>query len=513
MSNSPNLALPYIAANQAQKHVTHNDAIAMIDGIMQLSVVSRGLNAPPVTFVDGNRFLIGAAPTNDWLNQPGQIAFRNAGLWQFLNPRKGWVIWIEAESILLVFDGNNWVAPPVPQIMQNMTLLGVNATADSTNKFSVNSSAALFNNIGNGMQIKLNKNAVTDTASFLYQTGFSGRAELGTTGDDAFHFKVSADGATWKEALVIDPATGLVRTIADPTTALGLATKQYVDATASGAAAGGTSGQIQYKNGTTFGGLTLSGDATVNTTSGVMTIASAAVSNAKLASMASATIKGNNSGAVASAIDLTAAQVKTLLAIVAADVSGLGALATAASVSLTTQATGTLQAAQEPAHTGDVTNTAGSLALTIAASAVTNAKLATMAANSFKLNNTASIAAPIDATATQAKALLAITTADVSGLGALATAASVSLTTQATGTMQAAQEPAHTGDVTNTAGSLALAIATGVVTNAKLATMPALTFKANNTAAVAAPSDLTTNQMQVALNLYGQLAARHLFMN
>jgi hypothetical protein len=45
----------------------------------------------------------------------------------------------------------------------------------------------------------------------------------------------------------------------------------------------------------------------------------------------------------------------------------------------TTSLSGALQAAQEPAHTGDVTNTAGSLALSIAAGAVTNAKLANAA--------------------------------------------------------------------------------------------------------------------------------------
>ena len=56
---------------------------------------------------------------------------------------------------------------------------------------------------------------------------------------------------------------------------------------------------------------------------------------------------------------MTLAALKTVLAISNADVSGLGALATASSVNLSTQATGTLQAAQEPAHTGDVTNTAG----------------------------------------------------------------------------------------------------------------------------------------------------------
>ena len=605
MPNSPNLALPYIAANQAQKHVPHNDALAMIDGIMQLSIVSRGLNAPPITFVDGNRFLVGAAPTAEWLGQAGLIAFRNAGLWQFLTPRKGWALWVEAESVYLIFDGVNWVAPPVPQIMQNMTLLGVNATADATNKLSVGSSAVLFNNIGNGVQLKVNKNALADTASLLYQTGFSGRAEMGATGDDSFHIKVSSDGATWKEGLLIDANTGLARVFANPTDPLGVATKQYVDA-GGGGSAGGTSGQIQFKNGTAFGGFTASGDATINTTTGAVTIANAAVSlpklanlaansilgnntasaatpvaltaaqvktllaiassdvtglgalataasvnlstqatgtllaaqagaltgdvtsaagsftttisasavtNAKLATMASLTLKGNNTGGAATPIDLTAAQVKTLIAITTADVSGLGVLATAASVNLSTQATGTLLAAQEPAHTGDVTNPAGSLVLAIAANAVTNAKLATMASLTLKGNNTGGTATPIDLTAAQVKTLIAITTADVSGLGVLATAASVNLSTQATGTLLAAQEPAHTGDVTNAAGSLALAIAANAVTNAKLATMAPLTFKANNNSIAGVPSDLTIDQMQIAINLQGQMAANFLIMN
>jgi len=114
--------------------------------------------------------------------------------------------------------------------LQNMALVGINATADATNKLSLNSSAALFNNIGNGIQIKLNKNAPTDTASLLYQTAFSGRAEMGTAGDDSFHIKVSPDGASWKEALVVDAASSLIKVFANPTDPLGVATKQYVDA-------------------------------------------------------------------------------------------------------------------------------------------------------------------------------------------------------------------------------------------------------------------------------------------
>ncbi len=400
MPNSPNLALPYIAANQAQKHVPHNDAVAMIDGILQLSVVSRGLNAPPGTSVDGNRFLIGAAPTAEWLGQAGLIAFRNAGLWQFLTPRKGWALWVEAESIFLIFDGTNWVAPPVPQIMQNMTLLGVNATADATNKLAVSSSTVLLNNIGNGVQVKLNKNAATDTASLLYQTNFSGRAEMGTTGDDSFHFKVSPDGSTWKEGLLIDATTGLASVFANPTAALGIATKQYVDANVGGGGApGGTAGQIQFKNGTVFGGFTASGDATINTTTGVVTISNGTVTLPKLANLAANSILGNNTGVAATPLALTPAQVKALLAITTIDVAGLGTLASASTVNLTTQSSGILPAAQFGPLTGDVATTA--YASTIAANAVTNAKAAPMAALTFKGNTSTAAANPSDLTIDQ----------------------------------------------------------------------------------------------------------------
>jgi hypothetical protein len=83
-------------------------------------------------------------------------------------------------------------------------------------------------------------------------------------------------------------------------------------------------------------------------------------------------------------------------------------------------ATGSLAAAQLPAFTGDMTTSAGSATTTIAANAVTNAKLATMASMTFKINNTGGQAVPIDATAAQTKAALAIAVTDVSGAEATA---------------------------------------------------------------------------------------------
>jgi hypothetical protein len=408
MSDTPLLVLPYLAASQAQKHITHNEALSLLDGLVQLSVISRSLATPPAVIVDGDRYLVALSPAAAWVGHAGQIALRMEGAWRFLQPRKGWVLWVEAENILLVFDGTTWIAPPAPAALQNINLLGINATADATNKLAVSSASVLFNNAGAGVQFKVNKNVAADTASILLQTGFSGRAEIGTTGDDNLHFKVSANGASFNESLVISSSSGLVtiknNAALDP---------QASDPTTP------SNGQLWYnsttgkfrgfQNGASVdfvganGGLSdgNKGDVTVSGSGTVWSLNAASVTNTKLATMASFTVKGNNTGSSTAPIDLTPAQVKSLLSITAADVSGLGTLATASTINLSTQATGITQAAQEPAHTGDVTNLAGSLALAISNAAVSNAKLTNMAALTFKANPTQSLSPPIDATVDQ----------------------------------------------------------------------------------------------------------------
>jgi hypothetical protein len=43
MDKSDNLNLPYIMPSQAQKHVTHNEAIRALDAMLHLAVLSRAL--------------------------------------------------------------------------------------------------------------------------------------------------------------------------------------------------------------------------------------------------------------------------------------------------------------------------------------------------------------------------------------------------------------------------------------------------------------------------------------
>lgn len=90
--------------------------------------------------------------------------------------------------------------------------LGVGGgSADATNRLVVNGPASLFNHNGSGgHQVKLNKALAADTASFLYQTGFSGRAEFGTLANDDFTLKTSANGSAWNDAFAVGAGTGIL---------------------------------------------------------------------------------------------------------------------------------------------------------------------------------------------------------------------------------------------------------------------------------------------------------------
>lgn len=209
MDQTPNLSLPYIMAAQAQKHVTHNEAIRALDAILHLSVHDRTLTAPPAEPEDGARYIIAGPATSDWTGHENEIAAYQDGAWMFYPPRSGWIAWLNSEDQAVVWDETAWTAfggggdtSPAQ--------LGINTTADPTNRLSVSSPASLFSHEGSDHQIKINKATSTDTAATLYQTAFSGRAEMGLTGDDHFHFKVSPDGSVWHDAIVIDKDTGSV---------------------------------------------------------------------------------------------------------------------------------------------------------------------------------------------------------------------------------------------------------------------------------------------------------------
>ncbi|MGO4907918.1 DUF2793 domain-containing protein [Pseudorhodobacter sp. W20_MBD10_FR17] len=228
---SARLGLPYLMPAQAQKHVTHNEALQYLDALTQLVVEGIGETVPPVLPVTGAVYALGAAPLNAWAGHANQLAYWAETAWLFFDPSEGWQAWDSATNALYVFQGGQWVRPAL--LLQNLPGVGIGTTSDASNKLSVSADATLLNNAGAGHQLKLNKSGLGDTASLLYQTGFVGHAELGLTGDNSFHVKVSADGSAWTEALVVNAASGLVsgaavQANAQDTTAGRLARADYV---------------------------------------------------------------------------------------------------------------------------------------------------------------------------------------------------------------------------------------------------------------------------------------------
>jgi len=226
-----------VSASQAQKEVTVNTALVTIDSLLNAGAIDRGLDTPPGSPADGDVYIIGSTPTGAWASNAGELAYYQAG-WYFITPNEGLTIWVNDEDLLYSYDGTNWVTAAGITTLDGLsdvatttsaqydilqhngtnfvntatldTLdgVGVNATPDSTNKLAVNSDAVLFNHNGTTSQVKVNKNAIGNTASHLFQTGFSGRAEFGLIANDDFEVKVSSDGSAWNQAYIVTASSG-----------------------------------------------------------------------------------------------------------------------------------------------------------------------------------------------------------------------------------------------------------------------------------------------------------------
>lgn len=217
MTDTTHLGLPFIEGSQAQKHVTHNEALRILDSVVQIGVLNANLTAPPLSPAEGDRHIVATGATGAWAGHAKAVAVREDGAWRFLNPKLGWCAWSDADGALLVYDGATWTEVTSSGSMSgSVALLGVNDTASAPNLLTVKSNAALFNAVavadgGTGhMRVQISKEASAKTASVVFSDAFSGRAEFGLIGSDAFKLKVSNDGTTFVEALTIDQSSGNV---------------------------------------------------------------------------------------------------------------------------------------------------------------------------------------------------------------------------------------------------------------------------------------------------------------
>ena len=217
MSHSTRLGLPFLAPSQAQKHVTVNEAIGHLDEIVQLRVVSRGAALQPVSPKEADAYILPATPGGDqWAGMTANnIAAYRDGFWREIAVVEGMRAYVSDETSLCVYNGSSWVPVSSGSSAESVARFGVNATADTVNRLAVNADAVLFSYDASGtgtgdVRIVINKEASTNIGSQIFQSGASGRAEIGLVSDDKLQIKLSADGTNWEQAMTFDPATQYV---------------------------------------------------------------------------------------------------------------------------------------------------------------------------------------------------------------------------------------------------------------------------------------------------------------
>ncbi|WP_017672454.1 DUF2793 domain-containing protein [Blastomonas sp. AAP53] len=112
MSSTPNIALPLLYAAQAQKEITHNEALLLIDALLPGSVVARANDPSALSPQPGDAWIIGPAPLGAWAGHSAKIGVFSEGGWRFAPAVPGMRLFDRAAGAVCQYDGSGWVAAP-----------------------------------------------------------------------------------------------------------------------------------------------------------------------------------------------------------------------------------------------------------------------------------------------------------------------------------------------------------------------------------------------------------------
>ncbi len=107
-NESARLALPLLQAGQAQKEITHNEALTRLDMLVQAVVESADLATPPASPAPGQCWIVAASPGGAWAGRAGTIAAWTDGGWRFVAPVEGMAVQVRDRGHDVTWDGSAW---------------------------------------------------------------------------------------------------------------------------------------------------------------------------------------------------------------------------------------------------------------------------------------------------------------------------------------------------------------------------------------------------------------------
>jgi hypothetical protein len=99
---------PFLAAGQAQKELTHNEALVLVDMGLQACAVSIGTEIPPIAPLSGQCWILGPSPTGAWSDHPRALACWTDNGWRFLAPAEGFRAWVLDQQLWAEFVAGAW---------------------------------------------------------------------------------------------------------------------------------------------------------------------------------------------------------------------------------------------------------------------------------------------------------------------------------------------------------------------------------------------------------------------
>lgn len=103
------LKMPLITEAQAQKHITHNEALYMLDVFVNGVLKSVTTATPPATPTEGDAYFLPAGTTDIWAPYVGFIAHYVNGQWYFYETPSNIVLYIEDQASDMRYDGAEWL--------------------------------------------------------------------------------------------------------------------------------------------------------------------------------------------------------------------------------------------------------------------------------------------------------------------------------------------------------------------------------------------------------------------
>lgn len=100
-----------MAAAQAQKEITHNEALVLVDALLSGCIEGVASDPDSVDADEGRAWIVGSSPLGLWAGHAAAIAVFTSGGWRFAPPVAGMRLYDRTSATMRVYDGGGWLGP------------------------------------------------------------------------------------------------------------------------------------------------------------------------------------------------------------------------------------------------------------------------------------------------------------------------------------------------------------------------------------------------------------------